>query len=622
MALICLLFVSQAAFAQTDPDPYNPPQAKDNLVYNGYYMDLYQNGTSLPDGESYTFYYRQNGGEWMEDRVLQAKYPGNYKIEWVAVPENGRIEEQTIKSITAKIDQKEAPQARKGLVYDPEKPDEQQYLIDPEHFGYVVGTDRYYWRYSDDEEWKPLTETDQPVGVKPGTYTIKYILWSRDIPEKIRKQFELTAVITSKDNGSFSVKYYKGEPVNNYETNSLRYADTIGDESATTGQVLEWLKANYTTLSFFETPVRTGLKVYVYKTWVYKPDEDLYQAVYAEGAMVAVYHPYYKDDQEIGFINETMYYPLPEGTTEPVPSEVIAWLEETVELPDDPITYNGKVLSFDRWSYNEEQNLYETLYTESIWNVTVRVSGHGSAAASPDSGVTGTIVTLTADPENGYHFREWQVASGGVVISDNSFTIGTSDVVILAVFERNQEPEPRPDWPGFFRVWPELPRTGITAAPGSVEKMTAASVSYTPVNMEMEIPTLGVAGRIVKVPLTDEGYPVTNLGMDAGLLEGFSLPGKGISIIAGHNTVNAEDYGPFANISRLEEGDLIFIRESGKNMLRFKVYSNIKIGPRDFESLRQAAEMYENSLTLLTCEDEMVGGGYASRRVISARPME
>ncbi len=30
---------------------------------------------------------------------------------------------------------------------------------------------------------------------------------------------------------------------------------------------------------------------------------------------------------------------------------------------------------------------------------------------------------------------------------------------------------------------------------------------------------------------------------------------------------------------------------------------------------------YENSLTLLTCEDERPEGGYASRRVVAARPL-
>ena len=69
---------------------------------------------------------------------------------------------------------------------------------------------------------------------------------------------------------------------------------------------------------------------------------------------------------------------------------------------------------------------------------TVRVSsgGHGTASASVTSGPSGTQVTLTATPENGYRFTSWQVVSGGVSISNNSFAIGNSDVEIRANFEQ------------------------------------------------------------------------------------------------------------------------------------------------------------------------------------------
>ena len=48
---------------------------------------------------------------------------------------------------------------------------------------------------------------------------------------------------------------------------------------------------------------------------------------------------------------------------------------------------------------------------------------------------TGTKVTLTATPKDGYRFVEWQVVSGGVTIADDSFTIQSADVTVKAVFE-------------------------------------------------------------------------------------------------------------------------------------------------------------------------------------------
>ena len=69
-------------------------------------------------------------------------------------------------------------------------------------------------------------------------------------------------------------------------------------------------------------------------------------------------------------------------------------------------------------------------------SVTVTAGDGGTASASLASGKAGQTVTLTADPDDGYRFREWQVICGGVTISDNQFVLGTEDVEIKAVFER------------------------------------------------------------------------------------------------------------------------------------------------------------------------------------------
>ena len=116
----------------------------------------------------------------------------------------------------------------------------------------------------------------------------------------------------------------------------------------------------------------------------------------------------------------------------------------------------------------------------------------------------------------------------------------------------------------------------------------------------------------------NDGYPVQDLGNDAGLLEGFALPGSGISVIAAHNTLNEEEFGPFASIRMLNEGDMIFVRKENGELLRFRVYENTGIASDDMEALQQTAAMYDNTLTLLTCEDQRPEGGYASRRIVSA----
>ena len=77
-----------------------------------------------------------------------------------------------------------------------------------------------------------------------------------------------------------------------------------------------------------------------------------------------------------------------------------------------------------------------------VYDVTVTATptGWGTVSASHSSGTAGTEVTLTATPDMLMQFARWEVIKGGVTLSDATtatatFTIGTSDVEIRAVFE-------------------------------------------------------------------------------------------------------------------------------------------------------------------------------------------
>ena len=74
--------------------------------------------------------------------------------------------------------------------------------------------------------------------------------------------------------------------------------------------------------------------------------------------------------------------------------------------------------------------------------VTVKTDGKGTAFASPDKAVAGTEITLTATPNEGYHFKEWQVMSGGVTIKDDKFLMPDSNVEVKAIFEEDTPPAP------------------------------------------------------------------------------------------------------------------------------------------------------------------------------------
>ena len=79
---------------------------------------------------------------------------------------------------------------------------------------------------------------------------------------------------------------------------------------------------------------------------------------------------------------------------------------------------------------------------EAEYAVTVRDDGHGTGSADPASATAGTEITLTATPNAGYHFKEWQVMSGDVTVRDDKFTMPGSDVEVKVIFEEDAPPTP------------------------------------------------------------------------------------------------------------------------------------------------------------------------------------
>ena len=95
--------------------------------------------------------------------------------------------------------------------------------------------------------------------------------------------------------------------------------------------------------------------------------------------------------------------------------------------------------------------------------------GNGTASASPAKAVVGTEITLTATPNEGYHFKEWEVMRGGVTIENDKFTMPDSDVEVKAIFE-----EDAPPVPAEYTV-----RFNANGGDGTMEDVTGVSGSYT-----------------------------------------------------------------------------------------------------------------------------------------------
>lgn len=191
-----------------------------------------------------------------------------------------------------------------------------------------------------------------------------------------------------------------------------------------------------------------------------------------------------------------------------------------------------------------------------------------------------------------------------------------------------QPPQPQPEHGGhgfpFFvlnRIANGiLPGTGFSARSPLSLAAKPLDLNYKPIRKTLEIPSLSVNTEIVTVPFVDGEYPITWLGSSVGMLDGSALPGEGYTILTGHNHLNSMEAGPFVYLSSLNENDRIFIRDTHDNLQTYVVYVNEKISQSDLAAVERIAGMFDNSITMITCEDEMITGGYANRRIVAAKP--
>ena len=129
-------------------------------------------------------------------------------------------------------------------------------------------------------------------------------------------------------------------------------------------------------------------------------------------------------------------YILPEcGFTAPADQEFKAWeIGGTEYKVGDSYTVNGDIEIKALWK--------NSVITPTTYTVTVSNDGNGTGTATPSTAATGTEITLTAMPKEGYHFKEWQVISGGVAIKDDKFLMPNDNVEVKAIFEEDAPPAP------------------------------------------------------------------------------------------------------------------------------------------------------------------------------------
>lgn len=247
---------------------------------------------------------------------------------------------------------------------------------------------------------------------------------------------------------------------------------------------------------------------------------------------------------------------------------------------------------------------------------------------------TKTVASLAAGAEIDYEFdvptADFDFSDGTeeavayVEISsgnDDLSAIDSSAALVPLKAESLKEDDNRlifyfPEW---FESDMRLPGTGFPTHIITSLRARPAGLNYDATNFELSIPTIDLNTRVVNLPRYENSWAVEWLGADAGLMEGTPELGSGISWIAAHNHLNTLKAGPFARLSSLSAGDVIFLRQSDGTLSSYQVSLN-KLYPEDgFEQVFADLPTVKQGLVLLTCENEATDGSYQNRRLIFAQ---
>ena len=173
--------------------------------------------------------------------------------------------------------------------------------------------------------------------------------------------------------------------------------------------------------------------------------------------------PYVSQKELCGDPNEyTGYYSLADKKDRPyLDWQVISITDKegntaggTVAFDNNHLTYTptaneaGKTVTITirpKLGYVEEANtplsfeieVKKPVVEQSEFNVTMVIDGYGNAVARPNSAKEEEI-QLTAIPDRGHHFKEWQATSGTsgkIMITNDKFTMPAGNVTVKAIFE-------------------------------------------------------------------------------------------------------------------------------------------------------------------------------------------
>jgi hypothetical protein len=161
--------------------------------------------------------------------------------------------------------------------------------------------------------------------------------------------------------------------------------------------------------------------------------------------------------------------------------------------------------------------------TPPSYSISVTSNAGGTARANAATATEGTTVSLSATPSEGYNFKEWNVKSGSVSISDKfsasaTFKMPAEAVSIEAVFEMMD---------GFYKIT-------VTSTTGGIANASANVAEYTTLVHLTATPS---AGYMFKQWNVKSGEVVLSRATDANAK--FTMPPRAVAIEAVFEDMNS-----------------------------------------------------------------------------------
>lgn len=155
----------------------------------------------------------------------------------------------------------------------------------------------------------------------------------------------------------------------------------------------------------------------------------------------------YEDVQFVNLENTTAGATIYYTTDGSDPTEESAEYTGTIEVTGEKgrsVSTTIKAIAMKDGMQNSEMTVLEYVIEipEDAYVVEIAPGDYGMAVSDYCYVTEGTKVTLTAMPDAGYRFVEWEVLAGDITIEDDSFIMPASDVTIRAIFEEAPVSDP------------------------------------------------------------------------------------------------------------------------------------------------------------------------------------